>query len=564
MKALTGKGCGMRLPMLVAVAIGGLVARYGHADDVTNAADAIIAAAKESNPEAVLKALGAKGYPDPWLVVDELCWRERIDVAKAFAKHLGDSRRAARLVKYVESQRGEVREPARRTRYRAAREKLRHDNGAAALKTLGRLEEGPGDVLAVLTAQARAEALRESGHKASSERAYVRAARKAHALGWRAKTNFLLRYICYESIAEDGAFWVNGALVTRLGNTVAASEAVVLYGRIQDEHVAIAVAGGSANFVPLGDTSAIDRATIGLRKMSEGSSVNCVKAKRLLWQPLGLGEGIERVVVVPQTRLADLPFGLIVGERELTHVALQQTWILARDVGRGEGVLAVHGPTGAGGPVESGGAEARAVGSVVLGGNRATKQLLRKTLKKRARWRAVHLACPFKPKTRSVVLRASAGKGGLLSAPDLMDARINADLLVLSGSHTAQVGLAAGDDGLPMLPPSEKLEDMSLDELREWGEKLKRLNRKFEAGEFGDSFLVGRYLPRVMVSLWEIDREATEALMREFYRRWNPKESTAGIGAASALRAAQQFVRSHDKWRHPYYWAGWQLWGKPD
>ena len=57
--------------------------------------------------------------------------------------------------------------------------------------------------------------------------------------------------------------------------------------------------------------------------------------------------------------------------------------------------------------------------------------------------------------------------------------------------------------------------------------------------------------------------EATQALMVEFYRRWNPKNGK-GESAATALRKAQEHVRTQKKWRHPYYWAAWVLWGLPD
>ena len=32
---------------------------------------------------------------------------------------------------------------------------------------------------------------------------------------------------------------------------------------------------------------------------------------------------------------------------------------------------------------------------------------------------------------------------------------------------------------------------------------------------------------------------------------------------AEALRKAQEFIRSQGKWKHPYYWAAWVLWGLP-
>lgn len=64
--------------------------------------------------------------------------------------------------------------------------------------------------------------------------------------------------------------------------------------------------------------------------------------------------------------------------------------------------------------------------------------------------------------------------------------------------------------------------------------------------------------PRVIVSLWKVDDVATRALMVKFYELWKT------MPAARALAKAQAYVRSHEKWRHPYYWAAWQLWGLPE
>ena len=41
---------------------------------------------------------------------------------------------------------------------------------------------------------------------------------------------------------------------------------------------------------------------------------------------------------------------------------------------------------------------------------------------------------------------------------------------------------------------------------------------------------------------------------------WDPPEG-GGLGAAAALKQAPAFVRSHEEWRHPYYWAACVLWG---
>jgi CHAT domain-containing protein len=66
--------------------------------------------------------------------------------------------------------------------------------------------------------------------------------------------------------------------------------------------------------------------------------------------------------------------------------------------------------------------------------------------------------------------------------------------------------------------------------------------------------------PRVIVSLWKVDDEATRALMVKFYELWKPGKMVT----ATALKKAQEYVASQPQWRHPYYWAAWQLWGLGD
>lgn len=46
--------------------------------------------------------------------------------------------------------------------------------------------------------------------------------------------------------------------------------------------------------------------------------------------------------------------------------------------------------------------------------------------------------------------------------------------------------------------------------------------------------------------------------MVKFYEQWKT------LSPAAALEAAQRYVASHEKWKHPYFWAAWQLWGLPD
>ena len=67
---------------------------------------------------------------------------------------------------------------------------------------------------------------------------------------------------------------------------------------------------------------------------------------------------------------------------------------------------------------------------------------------------------------------------------------------------------------------------------------------------------------QVLGSLWKVDDEATSALMTKFYELWSPAEGKPGLSSPEALRQAQLFVRAQKIWAHPYYWAGWVLWGR--
>jgi CHAT domain-containing protein/Tfp pilus assembly protein PilF len=65
---------------------------------------------------------------------------------------------------------------------------------------------------------------------------------------------------------------------------------------------------------------------------------------------------------------------------------------------------------------------------------------------------------------------------------------------------------------------------------------------------------------RVLVSLWDIQDQATARLMSDFYRGLlGPKR----LNPAAALRAAQIASWREGRWQAPYYWAGFVLQGEP-
>jgi CHAT domain-containing protein len=63
---------------------------------------------------------------------------------------------------------------------------------------------------------------------------------------------------------------------------------------------------------------------------------------------------------------------------------------------------------------------------------------------------------------------------------------------------------------------------------------------------------------RVLVSLWNVNDRVTVDLMRSFYRGMLKE----GLSPAAALRAAQDAIRRQERWRSPYYWAGFVLQGE--
>ena len=66
--------------------------------------------------------------------------------------------------------------------------------------------------------------------------------------------------------------------------------------------------------------------------------------------------------------------------------------------------------------------------------------------------------------------------------------------------------------------------------------------------------------PRVVVSLWSVNDEATAELMSIFYRNMLQQRLTP----AAALRNAQIQMWKQKKWQSPYYWAAFELQGEWD
>jgi CHAT domain-containing protein len=322
--------------------------------------------------------------------------------------------------------------------------------------------------------------------------------------------------------------------------------------------------------VLLGPTAALRAACEGLEasERTQDAEPGTARLRDLLLRPLGLeAEKTKRLILSPEGPLSYVPFSALAPDTTITVVPSATTYGLYREEATrapGGAVLAVGDPDYglardalAVATYERGsrlarlpgtGVEAKSVGDVVLLGAQATETGVLEALSGRERWRAVHLAChglvdPERPTLSSLALSPGAHSDGYLTVLEVLDWKVPADLVVLSACETGTGRIVAG-------------------------EGIVGLTRAF--------MFAGA--PRVICSLWKVDDEATRALMTKFYELWNPRPGSAGVATsgdrraskepglstAEALRQAQAFVRSQEKWKHPYYWAAWVLWGLPE
>jgi CHAT domain-containing protein len=125
----------------------------------------------------------------------------------------------------------------------------------------------------------------------------------------------------------------------------------------------------------------------------------------------------------------------------------------------------------------------------------------------------------------SMLDREGRPQNGYLRSHEVFNLRLGAELVVLSGCRT---GLGK--------------------EVK--GEGLYGMTRGFMyAGS-----------KRVLVSLWDVQDQATARLMSDFYRGLLGAKRPP---AAAALRAAQIAIWREGRWKAPYYWAGFVLQGEP-
>ncbi len=121
----------------------------------------------------------------------------------------------------------------------------------------------------------------------------------------------------------------------------------------------------------------------------------------------------------------------------------------------------------------------------------------------------------------AVALAPSANDDGFLSAREILELKLNAELVVLSACHTGEGDLTG--DGVIGLSRS----------------------------------LIAAGTPSTIVSLWAVPDDSTALLMKEFYRNFQQNSDKA-----QALR--QAMLATKEQYPSPYSWAAFTLIGKAD
>jgi len=341
-------------------------------------------------------------------------------------------------------------------------------------------------------------------------------------------------------------------------------EVLVYYSLLGPEAYAFLLARGTARVENLEQGERIPdlceqvRASLGTK-----GAADITQARRLLEeletvlvQPLRLDPKVRRVIVCPDGALSYLPWPELLEERFGACVPSGSTLVLMReaDRARSRGILAFGAPDySAASHAEPGDAAQRGLRlkpllhareeveeitrepegerlNRVFLGKEATEGAFKAALSKRPGWHAVHFACHgivdhrF-PRRSALALAADEHNDGFLTLPEIATLEVAADLVVLSACDTGQGRFVRG-------------------------EGVVGLTRAF--------MIAGA--SRVLVSMWKVDDAATKELMVRFYRAWQGR----GLSPAEALREAQREVASEPQWKHPYFWAAWDLWGLPD
>ena len=305
-------------------------------------------------------------------------------------------------------------------------------------------------------------------------------------------------------------------------------DALVLYGVALGEGLALVLTRDTSRIVGLGPQDpvrdALEALAYDARPETRGRLVieetpapaaavdgALDRLRAALVEPLKLGPDVRRLLVSPGAAFSGVPFRVLLGERDLVQVPSATTYVHLRGLPRvrGASVLALGNPAydrtlDAAGrarrflPLPGTKPEVEAIGDRVLLGAEASETRLRQALREEKTWKAVHLACHGAidvdhPALSSLALAADDENDGLLTTLEIFELELPAELVVLSGCETGLGEVVAGEGIIGFT----------------------------RAVMFAGA-------PRVLVSLWPVDDDATQGPMTTFYELWNPAKGGSG------------------------------------
>ena len=334
--------------------------------------------------------------------------------------------------------------------------------------------------------------------------------------------------------------------ILKLQRSLLPDQAILIYDDVRNERVCVALTRSARCIVPVGPVPASAQ-TQSLPTVVWDHEAQ-THARESLLRPLKALPPVKHLfIILGPDDLVEFPFAVVAQGQSISYGT---PYILDRVLepgtrAPGRGVLAL-------------GSASSEVGlqSVAKLDKWAGAETVRREVEGR-RWRAVHICGPF---DRQQCVFATTDAQRRVRTSDLL--RADTELLVLSSSETA-FGVDASSRGGPFDSlgwtnvfealggpdgPSVYAECVDLTEAAEGGGMPTR------------GLLVSRTCRFCLVHVWRKDEAASRALLRAFYKNWEPRDPRDIVAAAQALREAQEEVRSQTDWRHPYYWAGWQLW----
>jgi len=465
---------------------------------------------------------------DPWLVLHELLVLGEPLAARTFVGYVAEPEAREELARYLLMP-GAQPSTEDVERLQSAHTVRLRGSAHTSVDILSTIST-QCNILGVLIEEERGRAYRELGREMPSASHMLRAGDYAHAIGWHARRDYLLRYVVADGTLGPSGQSIDSSFLTGAERSVGKRECLIAYVRVQRTVVAVVVEGGETRFVPLGGADRIVErcAELGRTRGAVGADT----ARQLLLTPLHIGAGVERMIVVGTGLLSGVPFSAVAPDKQIVYVPVGYPVGRCDDV-PGKDILNVREPDDDD--------LWRGTETVILDGPRGIDEILARCSK---RWRCIQFECSY-DSTRETL-------GSALKVEELLMSNPRADLLVFASSHSSRMRMESGYcllDGMRDV----RVGGEDVDKLREATDLFER---RLKGQGITPLYLLDRERPQVLVHSWELDKQAGRVVLGTFYDLWKP-----GVEASEALYRAQAYVRSKEPWAQPRYWAGWQLWG---